>query len=160
MGKGSKTRTLPLGSQAIVALKEWLELRPSLLTAVSGDEDSQAALFLGARGKRISPRVVQLQLNRLATLAGLPLGVHPHSLRHSLARRAGNAGARQYLDHADLYAAGFPAPGAGIRQSASPGAEEGVAARGVAIWQTKRPFFLLRVPMDAGKVLRLWPSGR
>lgn len=85
MGKGSKTRSLPLGSQAIAALQEWIILRPSMLTEASSEEDSQAALFLGTRGKRISPRVVQLQLNRLASLAGLPLGVHPHSLRHSFA---------------------------------------------------------------------------
>ncbi|WP_154400487.1 tyrosine-type recombinase/integrase, partial [Bordetella pertussis] len=44
-----------------------------------------AALFVGARGRRIAPRVVQLQLARLAQAAGLPAHVHPHVLRHSFA---------------------------------------------------------------------------
>src|SRR3546814_11343476 len=53
--------------------------------APAAEADAQAALFLGLRGKRITPRVVQLQLNKLAARTGLPLHVHPHSLRHSFA---------------------------------------------------------------------------
>ncbi len=84
-GKGNKTRSLPLGGKAITALQRWLELRSQLMTERTAGPDHQAALFLGVRGQRISPRVVQLQLNKLATLAGLPVHVHPHSLRHSFA---------------------------------------------------------------------------
>jgi integrase/recombinase XerC len=88
-GKGNKTRSVPLGGKAIVAIQRWLEQRSTLMrgTGLIGNEaiDAQAALFLGARGKRITPRVVQLQLDKLATLAGLPVHVHPHSLRHSFA---------------------------------------------------------------------------
>jgi integrase/recombinase XerC len=84
---------VPLGGKAIEALERWLEVRGQLLgSAAAGAAavetaavDTEAALFLGARGKRISPRVVQIQLNKLATLAGLPVHVHPHSLRHSFA---------------------------------------------------------------------------
>ncbi|SHH45495.1 integrase/recombinase XerC [Pollutimonas bauzanensis] len=85
-GKGNKTRSVPLGGKAIAAIERWLALRHQLLSGGQAqDADTAAALFLGARGKRISPRVVQLQLNRLAALVGLPVHVHPHSLRHSFA---------------------------------------------------------------------------
>lgn len=88
-GKGNKTRSVPLGGKAIQAVRRWLEERPRFAPAPSKTAleaaDASAALFLGTRGKRISPRVVQLQLNKLAALAGLPVHVHPHSLRHSFA---------------------------------------------------------------------------
>lgn len=94
-GKGGKTRSVPTGRQAVQAVAQWLAVRHELLppaaqsleTAQADPAliDTYAALFLGARGRRISPRVVQLQLDRLATMAGLPVGVHPHSLRHSFA---------------------------------------------------------------------------
>lgn len=83
-GKGGKTRSVPLGSKAIQAIEAWLAVRDQFAAKAVGD-DARAALFLGERGARISPRVVQLQLNKFATRAGLPLHVHPHSLRHSFA---------------------------------------------------------------------------
>lgn len=83
-GKGGKTRTVPLGRTAVAATRHWLEVRHQLM-AEYPTTDSQAALFLGVRGARISPRVVQLQLDKLAVQAGLPVRVHPHSLRHSFA---------------------------------------------------------------------------
>jgi len=85
-GKGNKTRSVPLGRKAIVAIERWMQARDQFRQADGAmDADSAAALFLGVRGKRISPRVVQIQLNKLATLVGLPVHVHPHSLRHSFA---------------------------------------------------------------------------
>lgn len=86
-GKGNKTRNVPLGGKAVQAVRRWLEERPRFAPDAAGPEtrDASAALFLGTRGKRISPRVVQLQLNKLAALTGLPVHVHPHSLRHSFA---------------------------------------------------------------------------
>lgn len=83
-GKGNKTRIVPIGQKAITALNNWLAVRTKLLNEKS-DQDAMAALFLGTRGKRISPRVVQLQLDKLARQVGLGLHVHPHSLRHSFA---------------------------------------------------------------------------
>ncbi|MFT0849454.1 tyrosine recombinase XerC [Achromobacter sp. F4_2707] len=85
LGKGNKTRSAPLGRKAIEALKQWLALRSELKRSPPVDADSEAALFLGVRGARISPRVVQKQLADLAVKAGLPVHVHPHSLRHSFA---------------------------------------------------------------------------
>lgn len=83
-GKGGKTRSLPLGGKAIEATRRWLQARPEL-AGEAADDDSAAALFIGVRGRRISPRVVQKQLDELAVRAGLPVHVHPHSLRHSFA---------------------------------------------------------------------------
>jgi integrase/recombinase XerC len=78
-GKGSKTRTVPVGAKARDALKRWLPLRDRI--AVPGDK----ALFVGARGKRISPSGVWQRLTRWARRRGLAEHVHPHMLRHSFA---------------------------------------------------------------------------
>lgn len=84
LGKGGKRRSVPVGAQAIQALLAWITVRPAFCRAQAAPEDV-AALFLGERGRRISPRVVQQRLGRLAQLAGLPTHVHPHVLRHSFA---------------------------------------------------------------------------
>jgi integrase/recombinase XerC len=84
LGKGGKRRSVPIGSQALECLTRWLESRPQLARPHSNESDT-AALFLGARGSRISPRIVQGQLTKLVKLAGLPTHVHPHVLRHSFA---------------------------------------------------------------------------
>lgn len=84
-GKGGKTRSVPLGSKAVAAVRRWLEVRAQLAQAEGASSADAAALFVGARGRRIAPRVVQLQLDKLAMLAGLPVHVHPHILRHSFA---------------------------------------------------------------------------
>jgi len=83
-GKGGKTRTVPLGRKAVFAIQRWLGVRHQLV-AESPTIDSRAALFLGVRGARVHTRVVQLQLDKMAVEAGLPVRVHPHSLRHSFA---------------------------------------------------------------------------
>ena len=84
LGKGGKRRSVPVGAQAIQALLAWITVRPAFCRAQSPEGDA-AALFLGERGRRISPRVVQQRLARIAQLAGLPTHVHPHVLRHSFA---------------------------------------------------------------------------
>lgn len=84
LGKGGKRRSVPVGRAALQALREWLEVRTALLNPAPAPGDA-AALFVGARGRRISPRVVQAQLARFALAAGLPVHVHPHVLRHSFA---------------------------------------------------------------------------
>jgi len=78
-GKGSKTRIVPLGRFAITALKAWLVVRDQLARA------DETALFVGQRGSRISPRVVQLRMKQWGIKQGITSNVHPHLLRHSFA---------------------------------------------------------------------------
>ncbi|OWT75076.1 tyrosine recombinase XerC [Achromobacter sp. HZ28] len=84
LGKGGKRRSVPVGAAALDALRAWLAVRARLLGPGSGPADV-AALFLGERGRRITPRVVQRQLEKVAQASGLPVHVHPHVLRHSFA---------------------------------------------------------------------------
>ncbi len=79
LGKRSKARVVPVGRKACEALAAWGAVR----MALAGAEES--ALFVGARGRRISPRVVQSRLAQRAVQLGLPVHVHPHMLRHSFA---------------------------------------------------------------------------
>jgi integrase/recombinase XerC len=78
-GKGSKTRTVPVGTKARVALKAWLGVRAQLA------HPDEKALFVGARGRRIAPALVGARLKAWAKRRGLPGNVHPHMLRHSFA---------------------------------------------------------------------------
>ena len=78
VGKGNKTRDLPVGEKAIQSLRDWLLVRKNI------SSDSNKALFLNKNGKRISTRSVQLRLERLSKKRGLPM-VNPHMLRHSFA---------------------------------------------------------------------------
>ena len=78
-GKGRKTRIVPVGQAALDALSAWLPQRQTLL------RDPTPALFIGQHGGRLSPRSVQLRLDRWARLAGLGQHVHPHLLRHAFA---------------------------------------------------------------------------
>jgi integrase/recombinase XerC len=79
IGKGSKRRSVPVGTAALQALNAWLAQRASMARA------DEAALFVGARGARISDGQVRARLKLLARDAGLPTHVHPHMLRHSFA---------------------------------------------------------------------------
>lgn len=79
IGKRSKPRLVPVGSQARQALAAWAALRDALAAA------DEPALFVNRRGRRIGPRSVELRLARRAVRLGLPQHVHPHMLRHSFA---------------------------------------------------------------------------
>ena len=78
-GKGGKTRIVPLGQFAITALQGWLAVREQLA------KTNETALFVGQRGQRISPRVVQLRMKQWGLRQGIASNVHPHLLRHSFA---------------------------------------------------------------------------
>jgi integrase/recombinase XerC len=78
-GKGSKTRTVPIGAKAVQALKAWLDVRNQLA------RPQEKALFVGARGRRISPAVVNARLKVWSRASGVTERVHPHMLRHSFA---------------------------------------------------------------------------
>ena len=76
-GKGRKTRTVPVGSVALKALQEWLQVREA--------QAGERALFTSSRGGRISVRNIQDRLRRRGRSANLHQDVHPHMLRHSFA---------------------------------------------------------------------------
>ena len=77
-GKGNKMRRVPVGNAALDALQAWLAVRPA-------PADGSSALFVNERGRRVTPRVVQLRLKAHGIQAGTPVPVHPHMLRHSFA---------------------------------------------------------------------------
>jgi integrase/recombinase XerC len=79
LGKGGKTRVIPVGRFALRYLRDWLDCRE---TVAAGQ---QSALFVNQRGKNIGPRTVQQRLKSWAQKQGLPQHVHPHMLRHSFA---------------------------------------------------------------------------
>jgi integrase/recombinase XerC len=80
LGKGSKRRSVPLGGKAAQALQLWLEQRGHAPWA-----PSQAALFTGRGGTRLTAQSIWQRLKRRSQLAGLATPVHPHMLRHSFA---------------------------------------------------------------------------
>jgi len=81
LGKGNKQRDVPVGSKAREALAHWLEKRSQMKI----DQQSQSAIFIGQRGKRISPRTIQKRMREWAIKQGIDINVHPHMLRHSFA---------------------------------------------------------------------------
>ncbi len=81
LGKGSKKRSVPVGSKALAALAEWVGLRSQWAKDVGGD----AALFINDRGQRLTPQHIRVRLKQRSLKAGLATPVHPHMLRHSFA---------------------------------------------------------------------------
>ncbi|MEJ2760434.1 MAG: tyrosine recombinase XerC [Gammaproteobacteria bacterium] len=101
LGKGSKTRHVPVGSHAREALRDWLKVRGEM----AGPEET--ALFVSRRGRRISPRTVQQRLQLWARRQGLSTRVHPHVLRHSFATHILESSSdlravQELLGHADI----------------------------------------------------------
>ena len=104
-GKGRKERIVPLGRHAGAALRRYYRQRDGLLAA--SPPPDRRAVFLNQRGRRLSPRGVQLAMKRL--FAGLARGreLHVHALRHSFATHLLDAGAdlravQELLGHASL----------------------------------------------------------
>ena len=77
LGKGSKTRLVPVGRYAKNAIEDWIIERNKLAT-------KDSSLFVNLRGNRITTRSVQQRLKNIAIMQGLP-PVNPHMLRHSFA---------------------------------------------------------------------------
>ena len=101
VGKGRKTRAVPVGRYARQALQQWLKVRANHAGA------DEPALFVSNRGRRISPRSVQERLRQWAVRLNLPVHVHPHMLRHSFATHmlesSGDLRAvQELLGHADI----------------------------------------------------------
>jgi len=101
LGKGSKTRIVPVSRPCATALIAWLGLRGEVSTPASGK-----AMFLSGRGKPLTRRDVARILDAAAERVGLAGGTHPHALRHSFATHLMDSGAdtrsiQELLGHSD-----------------------------------------------------------
>ena len=101
LGKGSKTRIVPVGRKACDALRVWLRERGALAVI------DETALFVGRNGARLKPRAIQLRVAQWARRAGLPSRVYPHLFRHSFATHLLESskdlrGVQELLGHADI----------------------------------------------------------
>jgi integrase/recombinase XerC len=99
-GKGGKERLVPVLPVAQAAIARYIALCPYRLAP-------DGPLFLGAKGGRLSPRIVQLLMERLRASLALPETATPHALRHSFATHLLSAGAdlrqiQELLGHASL----------------------------------------------------------
>lgn len=100
LGKGRKTRGVPVIAPVRRAVETYLELCPYPLKP-------EGPLFVGARGGPLSPRIIQLAVERMRGALGLPDSATPHALRHSFAThllgRGGDLRAiQELLGHASL----------------------------------------------------------
>jgi integrase/recombinase XerC len=100
MGKGGKERLVPVLPVTRDAIARYVALCPF-------PQAPDSPLFLGAKGGRLSPRIVQLAMKRLREALGLPETATPHALRHSFATHLLSAGAdlrqiQELLGHASL----------------------------------------------------------
>ena len=80
LGKGGKTRIVPVGRHAITAIKSWLQRRQVLVSNIE-----EKALFVSRSGNRLGARAIQKRVEYWAKRQGLDRSVHPHMLRHSFA---------------------------------------------------------------------------
>jgi len=100
-GKGNKSRVIPVGSQALNALKKWLSKRDDL------GFFEQTALFITQQGNRLGVRSIQKRLSHWGKKQGISDKVHPHRLRHAFASHMLEASGdlravQELLGHADI----------------------------------------------------------
>jgi len=101
LGKGSKTRILPVGRKACEALRAWLRERGGVA------KPDAMAVFVGRNGERLQARAIQLRIAGWARRKGLPARVYPHLFRHSFATHLLESskdlrGVQELLGHADI----------------------------------------------------------
>ena len=99
-GKGNKTRMVPVLQNVLALIDEYVAICPHALPA-------EGPIFVGARGGPLSPRIIQLAMERLRGVLGLPDSATPHALRHSFAThllsRGGDLRAiQELLGHSSL----------------------------------------------------------
>lgn len=101
LGKGNKERTVPVGGPALAALDAWLAVRGQWV------RETTNAVFLGARGSRIDPRVVRRVVHDALLAVPQAPDIGPHGLRHAMATHLLEGGAdlrsvQEILGHASL----------------------------------------------------------
>ena len=101
MGKGAKTRIVPIGGYAREAVLAWLNVRPACA------RESEQALFVNRSGTRLGARAIQQRVAVWAQRQGLGRRVHPHMLRHSFASHLLESSSdlravQELLGHADI----------------------------------------------------------
>ena len=106
VGKGNKERVVPVGSQAVAALRRYLARRGELRRPSAGP-NAENALFLSRLGRRISVRHVQTLVKRYGMAGAGRVDLHPHALRHSCATHLLEGGAdlrsiQELLGHSSL----------------------------------------------------------
>ena len=111
-GKGSKWRSVPVGSHALAALQTWLGARAAFIQQLPAAKAADAspalsALFIGRNGTRLTSQAVWQRLKSRSVAAGLATPVHPHMLRHSFAshllQESGDLRAvQELLGHANI----------------------------------------------------------
>lgn len=84
-GKGRKERVVPVLPAVRSAIEAYLNIRPD-------GAEPNSPLFIGTRGERVNPGVMQRQIRRIRNELGLPSSVTPHALRHSFATHLLNGG--------------------------------------------------------------------
>jgi integrase/recombinase XerD len=89
-GKGNKERLVPIGAEAIRALKIWIENVRIHIAIKKGEEDM---VFLNRRGSRLSRVYIFLMIKELVELTGLKKTISPHTFRHSFATHLVEGGA-------------------------------------------------------------------
>jgi integrase/recombinase XerD len=107
LGKGSKERVVPVGSYAREAVSAYLVRGRPVLAAGQGASRGSAALFLNARGGRLSRQSAWTVLRAAAQRAGIRKEISPHTLRHSFATHLLDGGAdvrvvQELLGHASV----------------------------------------------------------
>ncbi len=90
LGKGTKERLVPIGAEAINALKIWIGQVRVHISVKKGEED---LVFLNRRGSRLTRVYIFMLIKQLADLAGIKKVISPHTLRHSFATHLVEGGA-------------------------------------------------------------------
>lgn len=106
IGKGNKERLVPIGRKAEAALRAWLAERVELTHPRTQYLDPNA-VFVSTRGRRLSPRAIQLLVRRYGVLGAGRADLHPHAMRHTFATHLLDGGAdlraiQELLGHSSL----------------------------------------------------------